>query len=382
MKKNRFRVERTSGDDVLDALSMRLNQNLRTEKEIDDKKNNVYFWLFKFLILLVYLAVVIFVFEGIKELGVTLIYLFAVSLRSVLSFLYYVGVTFTECVVVTYILLKNLKIFTKSTYYSRLYAKDRYMLKRKKKFFGVIESILEAFGVVYLVFIGLLEVAIVCVITMLITLAFNGMYMFSLLSICVVLLIMSVLIFEEVKCKFFGYKSKVRKEHIEVTFLALVFTLICFGYETSGYKVSKSLPDDMDTITQSFNMTIPMKEEKPNEAVVNNIYISSNAKFDNVEIKTDNSLGNSIKVELEYFKTARTSYVNYFNDQNNYEIRFDGEVDFKVENLKDVFYLGMKTIDDKTMYNYNMFKYPKVTIYANTNIQKLIHLDKKMFLSL
>ena len=36
MKKKNFRVERTSGDDILDALSLRLNQNLRTEKQIDD----------------------------------------------------------------------------------------------------------------------------------------------------------------------------------------------------------------------------------------------------------------------------------------------------------------------------------------------------------
>ena len=379
MKKSKFRVERSSGDDVLDALSMRINQDLRTEKELDDKKNNVYFWLFKFLILLVYLVVVVAVFEGIKYLGVNLIYLFAVSLRSVLSFLFYTGVTFAECVVVTYILLKNLKIFTKSTYYSRLYAKDRYMLKRKRKFFGVIESVLQAFGIVHLVFVGIIEVFLVCIITMLVTLAFNQMYMFSLLAICVVLLVMCMLLFEEIKSKFFGYKSKVRKEHLYVTFLALIFALICFGYETNGYKVSKSLPIDMNTITQSFNLTIPPIDDRPNEK---RVFISSNAKFNNIELKTDNSLGNSIRFELEYFKTARVSYVNYFNTENNYEIRFDGEVDFKVENLKDVFTLGMKTIDDKTMYNYNMFKYPKVTVYANSNIQKYISIDNKLDLSL
>ena len=33
-KKKGFKVERTNGDDILDALSMRLNQNLRTEKQI------------------------------------------------------------------------------------------------------------------------------------------------------------------------------------------------------------------------------------------------------------------------------------------------------------------------------------------------------------
>ena len=80
MKKKNFRVERTNGDDILDALSLRINQNLRTEKEIDDKKNNVYFWLFKFLILIVYLLIINGVFILVKEFVVYLIYLFAVSL--------------------------------------------------------------------------------------------------------------------------------------------------------------------------------------------------------------------------------------------------------------------------------------------------------------
>ena len=369
MKKNKFRVERTNGDDLLDAFSMRINQNLRTEKEIDDKKNNVYFWLFKFIALIACLIFVDFVFEAIKYVGVDLIYLFAVSLRSVLSALFYIGVTFTQWVVITYILLKNLKIFTKSTYYSRLYAKDRYMLKKKKRFFGVIESVLQAFGIVYLVFVGMVEVLLVSVITMLITLAFNQMYMFSLLAICVVLLIMCVLLFEEIKSKFFGYKSRVKKEHLYVTLLALIFTIICFGYETNTYKVSNSLPDKMDTITQSFNLTLPN---------INDVYISSNAKFNNVDLKVDNSLNNAIRVEVEYFKTAKPSYVNYFNDKNNIELRFDGDIDFGVENIKDVFTLGMETVKNKTMYNYNMFKYPKVKIYVSREDYDRIHIEKKL----
>ena len=95
-KKKSFRVERTNGDDILDALSMRLNQNLRTEKQIDDKKNNVYFWLFKFVILLIYLLIINACFELFKYLGVNLIYFFAVSLRSVLAFIFRVGVTFVQ----------------------------------------------------------------------------------------------------------------------------------------------------------------------------------------------------------------------------------------------------------------------------------------------
>ena len=58
MGKRKLFVERTEGDDILDALSLRVNETLKTEKKIDDKKNNVYFWLFKFLLLIVFVFAV------------------------------------------------------------------------------------------------------------------------------------------------------------------------------------------------------------------------------------------------------------------------------------------------------------------------------------
>ena len=369
MKKNRFRVERTEGDDILDALSMRINQDLRTEKQIDDKKNNVYFWLFKFLFLILYLIVINVAFIAVKELGVSLIYLFAVSLRSVLSFVFKTGITFIQWLFTTYVLLKNLKIFTSSSYYKRLYSRDRYMLKRKKKFFDVISNILQAFGIVYLVFIGFIAVFLVSIITMLVTLAFNQLFMFSLLGIVLVLLILCFFVFEEIKSKFFGYNSWVRKEHLYVGLLALIFAIICFGYETNGYKMNPGLPSNMETTTQSFNITIPNIE---------NVYVSSNAKFNNIELKVDDSLSNQVRVQVEYFETARVSYVSYFNADNNLELRFDGETNFELEDLKHVFKLGVETIRNKTMYNYNMFKYPKVTIFVGMGDYDRIRVENKL----
>jgi hypothetical protein len=369
MKKNKFRVERTEGDDILDALSLRINQDLRTEKQIDDKKNNVYFWLFKFLILIVYILVVNALFVAVKELGVSLIYLFAVSLRSVLSFVFKTGITFIQFLFTTYVLLKNLKIFTDSTYYKRLYAKDRYMLKRKRRFFGIIENVLKAFGIVHLVFIGFIAIFLISILTMLATLAFNGLYMLSLTAIAIILLIMCFLVFEEIKSKFFGYKSKIRKEHLYVGLLALIFALVCFGYETNSYKVNSSLPENMETVTQSFNITLPNIEK---------VYISSNAKFNNMELKVDESLNNEVRIEVEYYETARVSYVSYFNTNNNLELRFDGETQFELKNLEDVFKLGVETIRNKTMYNYNMFKYPKIRVYCGMSDYDRIILESKL----
>ncbi len=367
MRRKNFRVERTNGDDILDALSLRINQNLRTEKEIDDKKNNVYFWLFKFLILIVYLLIINGIFFLVKEFGVYLIYLFAVSLRSVLSFIFKTGLTFVQLLLTTYILLKNLKIFTKSSYYKRLYAKDRYMLKKKRAFFGTVENILQAFGVVFLVFIGCLAVVLTSIITMLITLAINRIFMISLLAISIILLILCFFVFLEIRKKFFGINSNIRKEHLYVGLLELIFCIVCFGYETNNYKMDAGLPESMPTIRKAVLMNVYN---------IDNIEVSSNAKFNNVEVILDNSLDDLMKVEVEYYKTADVSYVSYFNESDDLQLKFDGEIEFGLDDITDVFRLGIETIRTKTMYNYNMFKYPKVRIYAGPTVYDKIKLDK------
>ena len=86
MKKKTFFVERTTGDDILDALSIRINQTLKTEKKIDDKKNNVYFWLFKFIILIFIFYLLTYALIFVKDLGVSLIYYFGTTLRGISSF--------------------------------------------------------------------------------------------------------------------------------------------------------------------------------------------------------------------------------------------------------------------------------------------------------
>ncbi len=367
-KKKGFKVERTNGDDILDALSMRLNQNLRTEKQIDDKKNNVYFWLFKLLILIIYLLIVNCCFELFKYFGVNLIYLFAVSLRSVLSFIFTLGITFLQLLYLSYTILKQLKIFTNSTYYKRLYANDRYMLKRKKMFFNNIEKVLQAIGVVHLTFVSFIGLILICVVVMVLTLHLNGLHMFSLMAIALSLLGLCYIVFEEIRCKFFGYPSKIERGSLYVLVAVFILSMSCFGFETSKFNINNGLPKDMDTITKSVKMNI-------NE--VNNMYISSNAKFNNFELVIDDSLDDEVKMEVEYYKTAKVSYESYFNDNDDLKVKFNGEADIKLENVVDIFKLCVETVRTKTMYNYNMFKYPRIKIYVSTSNYDKLFIEKK-----
>ena len=202
MAKGKFKVERSSGDDILDEMSMRINQKLKTEKKIDDKKNNVYFWLFKFCLLIFYLLFINGVFYLVNELGVLLIYTFAISLRSVLSSLYSFGISFVCALLNLYIIYKNLKIFMASSYYKRLYKNDHEMLEKKRKFFGTIEDVLRALSIFCLLVIALFGVILIALITLLLTLITKDMFMPSLLVVFVVGFVLCAFIFSEVQKKF------------------------------------------------------------------------------------------------------------------------------------------------------------------------------------
>jgi hypothetical protein len=190
--------------------------------------------------------------------------------------------------------------------------------------------------------------------------------MFSLLSLAIVLLLLCYFVFAEIRSKFHGYDSNIRKHHIYIGLLLLIISIAFFGYETNTYKLDDSLPASMNTITKSVTMNV---------SNIKNINISTNAKFKNVEVVVDNSLTEVIRVEVNYFKTAEVSYVSYFDEGDDLRLKFDGETNFKFENCYDVFQLGVETIRTKTMYNYNMFKYPKVKIYAGVDTVNRINLD-------
>ena len=49
----------------------------------------------------------------------------------------------------------------------------------------------------------------------------------------------------------------------------------------------------------------------------------------------------------------------------------------KLENVVDIFKLCVETVRTKTMYNYNMFKYPRIKVYVSTNNYDKLFIEKK-----
>lgn len=366
-KKNES-VERTTGDDILDEISLHINKKLKTEKAIDNQKNNVYFWLFKFLVLIVYLIVVNAALYGIKELGSDLINLAFLSLSSVFAGAYSFIIWFITYILNVYILYKNLIIFKESPYYKRLYKNDIKMYSNKVELFDLLETILKALAIAALVIIGFVTLLILSLIVLLIVLMASNIFQFPLLLALCCLFALCSFIFAEIEKKFFCVKTIVTKNYI---YTALVFTLIAtiwfqidVFYDNSPYNISKSLPQPFEVENKRVKFDITNKDA---------IYLKSNAKFNNIEIITDNNLKDEIVLDFEYYKTAKVSYTNHFNENDELIISFDSDIDFKNDDFIDLLILGIESIEKKTIYNYNMLRYPRIKVYVNSENKNSIN---------
>ena len=351
-------VERTEGDDILDALSLRINSTLKTEKKIDDQKNNMYFWLFKFIVLAFYLLIINGVFTILREIGVDLIYSIAVSLRGILSLIWTTIIEFARWLLTLYLLFKNLKIFMNSSYYKRLYVKDQEMNKKKKKFFNTTSSVLKYLSVPFLLFLCISIAFLLAFLTLQVYMLINGMYSASLILITVILTFICYSIFRNIQYKFFNLGSIVRKRTIAIMSIFFLFSLLLFSYETSGYEVNSTLPTGFKIENKIMYFDVMRGQD---------IILKSGSKYENIHVYTDDTLVNQIRVELEYFDTANANYTYYFNDNDDLFMEFNSELDFHIKDFDYVLKLVIDTIRDKTLYNYNLFKYPTINVYVSSD---------------
>ena len=302
MARKKERVKRTTGDDILDEISLHINKKLKTEKAIDDQKNNVYFWLFKFLVLIIYLLVVNIALYGIKELGSDLINLMFLSLSSIFAGVYSFIIWFITYILNVYILYKNLIIFKSSPYYKRLYKNDIKMYANKVELFDLIETILKALSIAALVITGFISLIVLSLIVMLIVLMASKIYQIPLLlALCSIFALCSF-IFAEIEKKIFGVKTIVNKNYIYTAIVCtLIFTIwfqIDIFYDNSPYNISKSLPQPFEVESKRVKFDTTNKDS---------IYLKSDAKFNNIEIITDNNLKDEIIIDIEYYKQLKES---------------------------------------------------------------------------
>jgi len=364
-----FLVDRTEEDDILDALSLRINETLKTEKKIDDKKNNVYFWLFKFIILLIYLGIINIVLISFGELGRLAIYHFSNSLRSVFVFFWDIFINFFKDIISLYVVFKNLKIFMNSSYYKRLYSNDKEMYSKKNKFFKVLYLIFKYLSVPYLLGLSFISAIVLSIFIVLVYTALNGVYSVSLMVISLAIFGICYSVFNVIQNKFLDKKSSVTLKSGIVVFSVFLLGIVLFGYEFGNYSYENGLPLNFETEKKVLYFDIESNKD---------IIIKTRSKYDNMKFFVDDSLEDEIRIELEYFETADVNYISHFNSRDDLYLEFDSDVSFELVNVEDVVKLSYETIKDQTIYNYNMFKYPTIDVYVNSkNISKVTLLDYK-----
>ena len=357
---NKYKV---SVNDVLEALAIRINDVLRPDKKSKNKKNNAYFWIFKCILLCIFLWMIHVVFESFSELGVSLIYAIGKSLRSVLSFIWVVSLSFIKGILVLYLLYDNYKIFVTSEYYDNLYLKKKDLRHRKEVLFRVIEIFLKVFAVFNMIAIaGVASISLYILITILIML-FENIYIISPLIIFSATFLISFFTFMHIKNKFFGKEQKIFKNHFLFAFILLILGVALFWYETSSYEYYNGLPDEMNLV---------YKEQKFDLSEVQKIFLRNNSKLNNLKVIYDDTLEDEMVVQLEYFETAEVRYYYTFNEYDDLDLTFSSRLKFHPENTFDVFKLVYSTFNRKTIYNYNLFKYPNIYVYVNHKYEKMI----------
>ena len=361
MKKNKMKV---TSNDVLSALSIRVNDLLKTtRKGTTDKTNSAYFWLFKLILLMLYIWCLVGLFDAIRSLGVVLIYHFGKSLRSIISVGWVAIITMIKGISILYLLYSQVCCFIDSAFYKKLYHTDKPMCEKKDKVFTFIKYGFKGVSIAFLALLGLLAALSLFVGVLFIKLLLDGVYVISPIIICLTIFVICYLAFKSIQNKFLDTKPEISHNSIILALIVLIIGFSAFYYETSSYEYVNELPLGFETVKQVKKFDLSKIEK---------INVKADTKLNTIKVLIDNDLLDEMRVELEYFETADVSYIYNFKNDNELNLEITSKLDFKIDNVFDVFKLASATFNNNTIYNYNLFKYPNITIYINENMSKNI----------
>lgn len=362
MKKNDLTV-----NDVLESLAILINDVLRPDKKSKNKKNNAYFWFFKLMLLLLLIFFINTSFKCFEEIGVALIYTIAKSLRSVLSCIWVFSLGFLKNLLILYLLYDNFKILISSEYYNNLYETNKKLRNRKENLFYVVELVLKVFAVFFMIITALVGLLAIYAFIIILIMLIKNVYIISPLIIMGAIFILALITFLHIKNKFFSNEQTITNNHFVFAFSVLVIGFLSLGYEMSSYEYNKSLPNEMDTIVKE--AVFDLKEGKK-------INLKNDSKLNNIEVIYDETVEDKMYVSFEYFETADVKYTYTFNESDDLNLSFSSKLDFHPKNVNDVFKLIHSTFNRKTVYNYNLFKYPNITIKVNPKYKNVLSIKK------
>lgn len=351
--------ENSQENDFLDMLSLKVNKFLRTEKKNRDPKNNVYFWLFKLVFLILYVYFISVFFDWFSRFGVAVIYQLGIVLREALSMLWTAVTQIFSGLLIIYTIYKNIKDFISSDYYKNLYKNDKIMNFKKKRIFTVLYYIFKYLSIPYLMLLTSLGIFLMTSLVFFVYLYIKGIYLYSSFPIIISLFVVVYLSITLIQCKFYERKVCISNKCFAIPLSILLLSLVGFGFEVSQFSYVSTLPENFDLIQKEVFIDIDN---------IDKIDIITESKYRNVQVLIDNELENEVRFELEYFETSNPRYVYYFNNDNTLKISLSSYMNLTYDNFNDILKYSVEALKDRTIYNFNLFKHPTIKVYVNSKI--------------
>lgn len=343
---------------IIDLLSLRINETLKSERKNTTADNNPYFWIVKFFILVFSIIGISILFDVIREVGTEAIYEINRSLRSILAGIWGFTVSFMKYILILHTVYINVKSFVKSPYYERLYAKDKEMRIKKELLFEKILRILKTLSIPFLVVLLLTGAFALFIFFYFIFIWINGTFIISPFLISISIILISYLAYKHILVGFYDAKYKINRKAYVLILLALLFSSALIFCELKDFKYDHSLPVAFETKKKVTTFDISARDK---------VIIKSNSKLNNVKVYKNDSLKDEIKIYIEYYDTAKVEYIYEYNDDNSLILTFNSKQNVKITDIPAILGIIEKGLIDKTIYNFNLFKYPNIKIYVNMN---------------
>ncbi len=343
---------------IIDLLSLRINETLKSERKNTTADNNPYFWIVKFFILFFSIIGISILFDVIREVGTEAIYEINRSLRSILAGIWGFTVSFMKYILILHTVYINVKSFVKSPYYERLYAKDKEMRIKKELLFEKILRILKTLSIPFLVVLLLTGAFALFIFFYFIFIWINGTFIISPFLISISIILISYLAYKHILVGFYDAKYKINRKAYVLILLALLFSSALIFCELKDFKYDHSLPVAFETKKKVTTFDISARDK---------VIIKSNSKLNNVKVYKNDSLKDEIKIYIEYYDTAKVEYIYEYNDDNSLILTFNSKQNVKITDIPAILGIIEKGLIDKTIYNFNLFKYPNIKIYVNMN---------------
>lgn len=154
------------------------------------------------------------------------------------------------------------------------------------------------------------------------------------------------------------------RKYLFKLFLGFVIFLVGAAYfyiETIDYKIDTNLASNIVMRDEVLEYEISKDKE----------FILSNSNTNkNMQLIIDNNLDNKVKIEINYAEMLML-HSNYSTVKSNNKevnrINLDSDLVPDWKNIVSLYDLGINSLNDKTIYNYNLLKYPLVRVYVHEN---------------